>query len=255
MGNKMQPHVLRIDSKHYKAKTDKDDDYCDVTYSPRGWACACRDATRLSNRCDHMTMVLFSLGMREMARPETEESNVVEDVSQECIYCHSTNVRKHSIRHNKSGEVQRYFCRDCNRKYSHTPKTHKCRAVVEAINLHFDGVPYTQISKTIAETADTKVSEATISDWVDRYSSIVKSYVQMLTYDATLYPVKGTNRYAIHPVYFKARSDIPFVFSVLDNRTKVWIAMKMWEKQDVYGAYRPSIWAKGITSQRSTPVS
>jgi putative transposase len=242
----MQPNVLRIDSKHYKAKTDKDNDYCDVTYSPRGWACACRDAPRLHNRCDHTRMVLFSIGLREMM-PQNQSND---DISKECIYCHSTNVRKHSIRHNKSGDVQRYLCKDCNKKYSHATKIDKYNTIIKAMTLYFDGVTYPQIADALTSIG-IKVSAGTIGDWVTKYNTIIKSYVDILTYDTQLYLVPGTNRYQIHPIYQRVRQDPSFVFSILDERTKGQIAEKMWDANETRKWYQIPMASQWQTNPKS----
>jgi transposase-like protein len=61
----------------------------------------------------------------------------------DCIFCHSSYLKKFGIRNNKSGSIQRFLCGSCNRTFSinlgFEKMNHNPQAVTSAIQLYFSG--------------------------------------------------------------------------------------------------------------------
>ena len=239
----MTTSVLRINSKHYKVKTDSDTEYRDVECAKYAWTCSCPDYNVASRACTHARLVQVSLGMRELAYPRRQTVVVETEESKECIYCHSDDVRKHSIRHNKSGDIQRYLCRSCNRKYSFSKQAHAYDAAVEAMELHFSGKTYTQITETLAKM-EIEITSDTVSDWVHKYMNVMQSYIVKLTTGLTGDWDAKKKTWVVDETYIRSRKDMGFLYSLLDADTKAWIAQDIWIRQDAHSKTVSSFKAK-----------
>jgi transposase-like protein len=53
-------------------------------------------------------------GMRDVYVPSQAK-----EAFPNCAFCGSSNVKKYGIRHNRAGDVQRFFCNDCGKKFSY----------------------------------------------------------------------------------------------------------------------------------------
>lgn len=81
-----------------------------VTENSGRWSCE-RDFFRATSMtCIHIVAVRYKIGFEESA-PAVAESKVV------CDSCRSAEVICRSVRHTKSGDVQRYTCRSCGRRF------------------------------------------------------------------------------------------------------------------------------------------
>jgi putative transposase len=255
----MTTNVLRLSEKHYKVKTDSDEEYCDVECANYAWTCSCHDHTTKAAKCAHISIAQLSADMRRLAQPKNEivsvtkttKDAIVKDTiakegmaeSEECIYCHSKNVRKHSIRHNKSGDVQRYFCRECQRKYSATRTSEDVTKtpasdqdiVAEAVALYFDGKKSAEISDMLHEKYESiNVIPEIVSDWIYRYKGILQGYINTIDRTQTSKWNYKSMSWESDYVYKRAKKDLAYLYSVLDNKTKVWIAYEMWTAKDDY---------------------
>ena len=59
----------------------------------------------------HIFSVIFSFSLREQVKKNVVIQPIV---LSDCIFCHSANLKKNGIRHNKSGDIQRFECLDCH---------------------------------------------------------------------------------------------------------------------------------------------
>lgn len=236
----MTIHVLRLGGKHYRVKTDSDKEYCDVKCANYSWTCSCPDFTDKSIKCEHLDIVEISAGMRELSRPKDGTTSALTSVpitvaSDECIYCHSKNVREHSIRHNKSGDVQRYICRDCKRKYTANKQTNEFDIILEAMNLHLTGRKTAEVVESLsAKHPDMKITIEIVGEWISKYKTIIHTYYSNLTRARMNRWNFATGGFDADKVYNRSKKDIAYLYSLLDAETKLWIAQGIWTKHDEY---------------------
>ena len=89
-----------------------------------------------------------------------------------CKYCQSENV----IKYGKYKDTQYYYCKDCNRKFANLdtiPKmqysTHK---IAGALNMYYEGLSLLEIRRNLIQQHGDYISDATIFNWVDRFSKM-----------------------------------------------------------------------------------
>jgi len=94
-----------------------------------------------------------------------------------CKYCHSENVIKKGIRHNK----QTYKCKDCGHIFVPNGKFSRMRndkhIIVTALNLYYDGLSLRKTQRNLEQIFEEKVSQVTILNWIKKYSRLAKEYM------------------------------------------------------------------------------
>jgi len=175
-----QGQIIRINDHSYKVKSQSSDILYDVISTEIGWKCTCPDHTSRGVQCKHIFSVIFSFNLRE----QVKKSVVIQPIEiTYCLFCHSVNLKKNGIRHNKSGDIQRFECLDCNRTFSinigFEKMKHNPQAVTTAMQLYFSG-------ESLRKTRDSlrligvEVSHQTIHEWIEKYMNLMKQYVDKL---------------------------------------------------------------------------
>ena len=94
--------IKRIDDYTYKVKSQTKDVFYNVVSTTIGWKCTCPDHTSRGVKCKHIYVVEVSFNLRE----QVKKSVVIQPiVISDCIFCHSTHLKKNGIRHNTSGDI------------------------------------------------------------------------------------------------------------------------------------------------------
>ena len=115
--------IERIDDKNYKVKSQSSNIEYDVIAGERGWLCSCPDHMFRGVNRKHIHAVEFSLELRKKVASEI----VIPTINvHQCPQCHSDQIVKNGLRHNKYGDIQIYNCKDCNHYFT--------------INLGFEGM-------------------------------------------------------------------------------------------------------------------
>lgn len=87
-----------------------------------------------------------------------------------CKYCGSHLVRKYG--HYK--DTQRYFCNDCQRKFSDNDNLFRMRLpasqIASALNMYYEGMSLNAISRQFKQDNGTEIPDKTIFYWVDRFT-------------------------------------------------------------------------------------
>ncbi len=89
-----------------------------------------------------------------------------------CKYCQSEDIIKYGL----YKDVQRYFCKDCKRKFAGIdtiPKmqyaTHK---VSDAINMYYEGMSLREIRRNFIQQHNDYISDVSALNWVTRFSKL-----------------------------------------------------------------------------------
>src|SRR5512137_2451749 len=107
--------VFRVVDGFYRVKSQSNDRFYDVNNTSIGWKCNCPDHKFRGTKCKHIWAIQISLGLREQVKSHV----VLEPITvNNCPICSSQNIKKSGIRHNKSGDIQRYACKDCFKVFS-----------------------------------------------------------------------------------------------------------------------------------------
>src|SRR5659263_87169 len=97
--------IIRINDNTYKVKSQSSDTLYDITSTEIGWKCSCPDHQTRGLKCKHIHAVEISFNLRE----EVKKTTTIQPLKiTDCIFCHSINIKKFGIRHNKDFDVQKY---------------------------------------------------------------------------------------------------------------------------------------------------
>ena len=164
---------------------------------------------------------MVSLGIRQQAKPKLVLEPIV---ISNCPRCYSQNIKKDGIRHNKSGNIQRYQCLDlCGKKFSinigFEKMKHNPKAVTLAMQLYFSGESLRNTMRSL-ELIGTEVSHQTIANWIEKYTNIMKSHIDNLKPNVD-------QTWRADEVYIKIKGDMKYLFALMDDDTRYWIAQEV----------------------------
>src|SRR5207249_9998904 len=132
------------------------------------WQCDCPDHIFRHVNCKHMHAVEFSMKMREEVREQNKI--VIQPLTiSNCLFCKSDNIKRFGIRKNKSGNIQRLLCRNCNKTFStnlgFAKMRNKPQLITSALQLYFTGESLRSIQKYLL-LQGVKVTHKTIYMWI-----------------------------------------------------------------------------------------
>lgn len=89
----------------------------------------------------------------------------------QCKFCGSG---KHIVKYGTYKGIQRYFCRNCERKFSDTDSPEKMRypaiQISSAITMFYEGMSESAIHRHLQQIYDTKPSTGTVYEWIVKYT-------------------------------------------------------------------------------------
>jgi transposase-like protein len=107
-GNQIQ----RVDDQTYHVNSQNGNGAYSVLKDGSEWKCSCPDHTHRKVKCKHAWAVELSIALREKVASRVVLAPIQIQV---CPICASDQIVKHGIRHNRSGNIQRYTCEVCGR--------------------------------------------------------------------------------------------------------------------------------------------
>lgn len=238
-----QGQIIRINDQSYKVKSQSSDILYDVASTEIGWKCTCPDHVNRGVQCKHIFGVMFSFGMRE----QVKKSVVIQPVTvSDCPFCHSTNLKKFGIRHNRDYDIQKFYCKDCQQHFSYNigfeSMKHNPKAVTTALQLYFSWESLRHTKESL-KLLGVKVSHQTIHNWIEKYTLLMKQYIDNLK------PQVG-DAWRADEVFIKVKGNMKYLFALMDDETRYWIAQEVAntkEKHDAKGLLHE---AKEIAGKR-----
>jgi len=209
----VESNVRRIDANEYRVKSQSGNGEYQIVSTEVGWYCSCADAITRVLKCKHVWAVELSL---ELRRRIENSKRVVPLDFQSCLECGSERIMKHGILHNKSGDIQRYSCKDCGKRFTlnlgfegmrATPK-----AITSAMQLYFTGESLRNVQKFL-RMQGVKVSHVTVLNWIRKYVGIMEKYLEDFT------PNVG-DTWRTDEMYVKFRGNMKYLFAMMDDETR-----------------------------------
>ena len=212
--------IKRLGSQFYRVKAQNGNGDYEVIKTESGWMCSCPDHTFRRVRCKHIWAVEFSLAIREEVKPRVTIQGL--DL-QSCRFCGSENIVKRGVRKNKYGNLQRYICKDCGKKFSFNIGFEKMRAtpqvITSAMQLYFTGTSFRNVSKFL-RLQGIKVSHVSVYKWVEKYVGLMENYLEGIK------PNVG-DTWRADELWVKIRGDMKYLFALMDDETRFWIAQEV----------------------------
>jgi transposase-like protein len=209
---KLSNQIQRVDELIYTVKSQSGNgEYC-VTKVCGEWLCQCPDNKYRHVKCKHIFAVEFSSQIRK----EVQISRVIQEVNvQNCQYCGSSNLKKDGVRRNKAGTIQKFYCRDCHHYFTinigFERMKHNPQAITSAIQLYFSGESLRNTQKSL-RLLGVEVSHKTIPNVSDTWRA--------------------------DELYVKIKGDMKYLFALMDDETRFWIAQEVAESKYKHDARR-----------------
>src|SRR3989344_1574676 len=180
-----------------------------------GWySCECPDNGVSKNLCKHILLLKTYFAVKLKLRKETLV------VSHPCPQCNSNNIQKDGTRKTTMGKKQRWFCRDCNKRFVNEPVSKikgNEQCVITAMDLYMKGVSYRGIADSLKQFYGLKVTHVTVMNWVNDYMSRINKYVNGLKPEVS-------DLWNADEQFIKVKGQEQYIWNVLDNKTRFLLA-------------------------------
>jgi len=215
-------HILRINDDHYQMKSLATNRIYDIILTESGWSCNCPDHVYRKVTCKHALAIQFSIELRNEVRERNKV--VIEEIGlDKCPQCLSIQIVKHGIRHNKNYDLQRYSCMDCKKRFSFNlgfeRKKVSPQIITSSLQLYFTGESLRNVQKFI-RLQGVNVTHQTVFNWIKKYTKLMESYVEKIV------PQVG-DTWRADEVYTKVKGDMKYLFALMDDETRFWIAKEV----------------------------
>lgn len=239
----MQGCVFKVDDQHFKVRSQSGNGFYDVEMTEIGGKCNCPDHKYRGVKCKHLWAVEISIGMRKQAK----KNIVLEPVTVTgCPVCHSQNIKRAGIRHNKCGDIQRYQCQECGKIFSinvgFERMKHNPKAITTAMQLYFSGESLRNTQKSL-KLIGTEVSHKTVSNWIAKYISLMKAYCDNLKPNVS-------QTWRADEVFIKVKGNLKYLFALMDDETRYWIAQEVADTKEKHDAKNLFAMGKEVAGKR-----
>lgn len=227
----LKSDLIRVSDYHYRVHSQTTKREYDVIKVGDKWVCNCADHIYRHVCCKHAHAVEFSLKIREEVRKE--KSVIIEGINvSRCLRCASDKLVKDGIRHNKYGDIQRFTCKNCHKRFVVNLGFEKMRATPQAITsamqLYFTGESLRSVQKFLT-LQGVNVSHQTVMNWITKYTKLMKAYLDKIT------PQVG-DAWRADEVFVKVKGNMKYLFALMDDETRFWIAKEVADRKEGHDA-------------------
>ena len=243
IANKTTSQIRRIDNANYEVLSQSGNGGYLVSRTENDWICECPDHKSRKVKCKHAWAVEFSLKLKE----QVKRNVVIEQVTiSECLYCHSANIKKYGVRHNKNGDIQRFLCESCGKTFSvnigFERMKHNPQAITTAMQLYFSGESLRNTQRSL-RLLGVEVSHQTVYNWISKYVGLMEKYIEKLK-------PKVSDTWRADEVYVKIEGNMKYLFALMDDETRYWIAQEVAETKYKHDARKLFQLAKKVTGRK-----
>lgn len=236
-----QDQIKRIDKDYYLVKSQSQDKQYDVISTEQGWECSCPDHTFRQICCKHIHAVEVSIQIRETVK---QQITINEINNHSCPNCESINLKKDGVRHNKNYDIQRFKCKNCEKKFSINLGFEKMKAspqmITSALQLYFTGESLRNTQRFL-ELQGVKVTHKTVWNWIRKYTNLMEKYLEKIT-------PQVSDKWRTDELYLKIKGDRKYLYVMMDDETRFWIAKQVSNTkytQDVRPMFQKSVEVAG----------
>jgi transposase-like protein len=229
--------VKRLDDCTYTVKSQSHNGEYTVSKSGNEWVCSCPDNTYRHLICKH----IFAVDYSSQLRSQVAVNRVIQEVNvQNCQFCGSTNLKKDGIRKNKSGNIQKFYCRECQHYFTinigFERMKHNPQAITSAMQLYFSGESLRNTQKSL-KLLGVEVSHKTVFMWIKKYVGLMKDYADRITPNVS-------DTWRADELYVKVRGNMKYLFAIMDDETRFLISQEVAETKEKHDARNLFMMAK-----------
>src|SRR5271157_2958950 len=219
---KKKGQIWRYSDSLYRVRSQSSHGSYQVKKTDLGWSCSCPDHQMRGVECKHIIAVKLSFAIRKQVEPimTIAPINAAADL---CAYCGSSQIVKDGVRHNDYGDIQVYYCKECGRRFvlnagfegmKSTPQD-----VTAAMQLYFSGLSFRNVTKAL-KLRGVNVSHVAVYKWINKYTSLMEQYIEKIQ-------PQVSDTWRADEIYVKIKGDMKYVFAVMDDETRYWIAQEV----------------------------
>ncbi len=206
------------------------------------WTCNCLDFIYRHVICKHIYAVTLWKEQRKKVVTEDVLPPIlpINNEISKCIKCKSESIIKCGIRHNKSGDTQRYRCKSCSHKFIVNIGFERSRAnpkaVTVALDLYFKGVSLRKVCDHLKQFHTITVTHVSIINWIRKFVETVKPYVD------SIIPPHLSGLFHVDEMLIHVRREkhefgnYQWLWNLMDNTTKFWISGMVSQRREVTDA-------------------
>jgi transposase-like protein len=238
--------INRVDVVTYRVLSQSGNGEYAVCLSKDDWRCECPDHRFRGVKCKHIWAAEFSLKMRE----QVAQSLVIQPLdSLTCVFCSSEKMVKDAKRHNKYGDIQRYLCKACGKRFSINLGFEGMRVapqvITSAMQLYFTGESLRNVQKFL-RLQGVKVSHAAILKWIRKYVTLMGAYVEKIVPNVS-------DTWRADELYVKIKGDMKYLFALMDDETRFMIAQEVADSKYTHDARK--LFQMGIKVTGKKPMT
>jgi transposase-like protein len=223
--------IQRIDDDTYRVKSQNGNGAYSVLKDGSEWKCTCPDHVHRNVKCKHLWAVEFSLALREKVASRI----VIAPIQiHACPVCASEQIVKHGVRHNRSGDIQRYTCESCGRWFVVNLGFERMKAspqvVTSAMQLYFTGASLRNVQKFL-KLQGVNVSHVAVYKWIQKYVELMEKYLEQIK-------PQVSDTWRADELYLKVKGNMKYLFAMMDDETRFWIAQEVADTKHNYDARR-----------------
>jgi putative transposase len=226
-----QDSVKRIDENTYTVKSQTNHGEYHVIKVNGEWECNCPDHIFRHTKCKHVYAIEFSASFRAEVQIRTLDT---EANAQVCRFCGSEEIVHAGMRHNKSGDLQKYVCKSCGHYFTINLGFERMKAtpqiITSAMQLYFTGESLRNVQKFL-RLQGVKVSHVAILKWIRKYVKLMNEYLEKIKPNVS-------DTWRADELYVKIKGDLKYLFAIMDDETRFWIAQEVAETKHQHDARR-----------------
>jgi transposase-like protein len=251
--------VDKISDSTYRVWSQSGNGHYIVVRQGLEWKCECPDFVLNSVTCKHIHAVeQFRLNERSTSLSELEGENLceIEEPISVCKFCGSENIVKRGFRTTEKGKVQRFFCKDCKRKFVINEGFEKMKSTPQiitiALDLYFKGISMRSIVDHLKQFYNVEVSHVAVYKWIRKYVAMMKKYCDQLV--PRVSGIWHSDEMTLNIRNLDNHENLRWAWNVIDNESRFWLATQITEKREIADARNILAQASSLADKRPLAV-
>ncbi len=245
--NNNKNHIRSVNASSYSVLSQSGNGSYLISSVEDGWSCECPDHQFRAVKCKHIFAVEFSIALRKTVEGIKIESTVN---LQTCQICGSENIVKDGVRHNKYGDIQVYYCKNCGKHFTINLGFERMKStpqiITSALQLYFSGASLRNTAKFLRLQGVT-VSHVAVYKWISKYVGLMEKYIEKLK-------PQVSDTWRADELWVKIKGDMKYVFAIMDDETRYWIAQEVAETKFKHDARKLFQLAKKVTGKKPMTI-
>jgi len=235
--------IKRVIENLYRVKSQSGNGKYEVKQTEIGWKCSCPDHQTRGVECKHIIAVKLSFAIRkQVEKVRIAPINSVDA----CVYCGSFNIVKDGVRHNQHGDIQVFYCKECEQHFTLNAGFEHMKSspqdITSAMQLYFSGLSFRNVTKTL-RLRGASVSHVAVYKWINKYTSLMEKYIEKIQ-------PQVSDTWRADEIYVKIKGNMKYVFALIDDETRYWIAQEVAGSKFKHDAANLFHMGKEITGKR-----